>query len=291
MTGWRFPLAARTLIAMNEYLRANLAHWNELARIHPGTESYGLAAFKAGRSKLNALDYEEVGDVRGKTLLHLQCHFGLDTLSWAREGASVTGADFSGEAIAAARGIAAECGLPARFVHSTIENLPANLDGQFDIVYTGRGALCWLPDIRRWAEVIAQFLRPGGFLYVQDTHPFLFMYDERPGEGEPRLLYSYFHRDEPDRFEAPVSYADPNAKLQHTTEYIWTHPLGEIVGALADNGLCIQFLREFPYIYHNFFTFMERDAAGWWRLPGPQFMPLMFSLRATRPASARDLRT
>ncbi|HLZ72855.1 MAG TPA: class I SAM-dependent methyltransferase [Dehalococcoidia bacterium] len=241
---------------MNEYTRANLAHWDELARIHPGTERYGLAAFKAGASKLNALDRAEVGDVRGKTLLHLQCHFGLDTLSWAREDATVTGADFSGEAIAAARAIAAECGLPAHFVHSTIDELPASLDGQFDIVYTGRGALCWLPDIRRWAAAAAHFLRPGGVLYVQDTHPYLFMYDERPGDTEPRLLYSYFHSEKPDRFEAPASYADPNAKLEHTTEYIWSHPLGEMIDALIGNGLQIQFLHEFPYTYHNFFTFM-----------------------------------
>ncbi len=267
---------------MNEYLQANLAHWDELARIHPGVEGYGLAAFKAGKSKLNALDYAELGDVRGKTLLHLQCHFGLDTLSWAREGAVVTGADFSGEAIATARHIAAECGLPARFVQSMIDELPEHLDGQFDVLYTGRGALCWLPDIRRWGAVVAHFLRPGGVFYVQDTHPYLFMYDEVPGVAEPRLLYSYFHRDVPDRFEAPASYADPNAKLEHTTEYVWTHPLGEIVGALADNGLRIEFLHEFPYTYHNFFTCMERDAEGWWRLPGPQYLPLMFSLRATR---------
>lgn len=229
---------------MDEYLRANLAHWDELARIHPGVEAYGLAAFKAGKSKLNALDHAEVGDVRGKSLLHLQCHFGLDTLSWAREGAEVTGADFSGEAIAAARAIAAECGLPARFVQSTIYGLPEHLDGQFDVIYTGRGALCWLPDLRRWGEVVAHFLRPGGVFYVQDTHPYLFMYDERSGDTEPRLLYSYFHRAEPDRFDAPASYADPNAKLENTAEYIWTHPLGEIVATLADNGLRIEFLHE-----------------------------------------------
>ncbi|HZQ36844.1 MAG TPA: SAM-dependent methyltransferase, partial [Dehalococcoidia bacterium] len=98
-------------------------------------------------------------------------------------------------------------------------------------------------------------------------------------------LYSYFHRAEPDRFDAPASYADPNAKLENTAEYIWNHPLGEIVDALAGNGLRIEFLHEFPYTYHNFFTVMEQDeqdAEGWWRLPGPQYMPLMFSLRATR---------
>ncbi len=268
---------------MNEFIRANLAHWDELARIHPGIEAYGLAAFRAGQSKLNALDRAEVGNVQGKTLLHLQCHFGLDTLSWAREGASITGADFSGAAIAAARTIAAECGLPARFVQSTIDDLPANLAGTFDVVYTGRGALCWLPDIRRWAAVVAHFLRPGGSFYVQDAHPLLYMYGEQPGDTEPRLTYSYFHRDEPYRFEVTASYADPNAKLLHTTEYAWNHPLGEIIDALIDNGLQIQFLHEFPYCYHNYFTFMERDAEGWWRLPGPQHMPLMFSLRATRP--------
>jgi SAM-dependent methyltransferase len=167
-------------------------------------------------------------------------------------------------------------------VQSTLDELPEHLAGQFDIVYTGRGALHWLPDIRRWGAVVAHFLRPGGIVYAQDTHPVLYMYDERPGEREPRLLYSYFHRVDPDRFEAQASYADPNAKLKNTTEYLWNHPLGEIVGALTENGLRIEFLHEFPYTYHNFFTFMERDAEGWWRLPGPQYLPLMFSLRATR---------
>src|SRR5438874_1743175 len=147
---------------MDEYRKSNLQLWNEWTSIHEKSEFYHLEAFKAGKSSLSDLEIKELGDVAGKSLLHLQCHFGKDTLSWARLGANVTGADFSDRAIALARSLSSELNISATFVRSDIYDLRRALSGEFDIVYTGGGALNWLPDMGRWAQVAAHFLRPGG---------------------------------------------------------------------------------------------------------------------------------
>ena len=156
---------------MDERLKANLDAWNQMARIHAGSREYRLAEFKAGQNVLKPIELREVGDVRGKSLLHMQCHFGLDTMSWARMGANVTGVDFSDEAIKLARSISAELKIPARFVQSNIYDAPDAVHEQFDIVFTSYGALCWLPDITRWAQVAASFVKPGGFFYMAEFHP------------------------------------------------------------------------------------------------------------------------
>ena len=149
---------------MNEYFEANRRHWDEVVPIHMRSALYDVDSFKAGTSKLKPVEREELRDVRGKTMLHLQCHFGLDTLSWGREGAVVTGVDFSEPAIDAARELAAETGIEARFILSEVYSLPDRLSEEFDIVFTSYGAICWLPDISRWAGVVARFLNPGGTL-------------------------------------------------------------------------------------------------------------------------------
>jgi SAM-dependent methyltransferase len=269
---------------MNPYTEANRARWNEMAALHPSSPLYRVDEFKAGANKLTWLDREEVGDVAGKSLLHLQCHFGLDTLSWARLGAEVTGFDFSETAIAAARSLAVEVGLPARFVLSTYDNLTRDLQGEFDYIYMSRGALCWLPDLAPLMAVVAHFLKPGGVYYVADTHPVLYALDDTPGATEPRFLYSYFHRDEPDRFEVETSYADPNARLEHATEYVWNHSIAEMVNAVQGAGLRLDFLHEFPFTYHPIVPNMVQDSRGDWRLSSPfdGNVPLMFSLRARR---------
>jgi len=147
---------------MREYFEANRRHWDEVVPIHVASDLYDVTAFKVGKSRLKPVEREELTDVRGKTLLHLQCHFGLDTLSWAREGAIVTGVDFSLPAIEAARSLAAECRLEARFIPSDIYSLSDKLSEEFDIVFTSYGAICWLPDISRWAQVVERFVRQGG---------------------------------------------------------------------------------------------------------------------------------
>src|SRR3954453_8227745 len=163
---------------MDNRIAANRRLWNEWARINQESDFYDMAGFRAGQTSLKPLELEEVGDVAGKSLLHLQCHFGKDTMSWARLGATVTGADFSDQAIALAQSLATELGLPARFVLSDLYNLPNALEGEFDIVYTTYGALGWLPDMDAWGRAASHFVKPGGFFYVADFHPFLMVYDD-----------------------------------------------------------------------------------------------------------------
>ena len=230
-----------------EGMQVNLEHWNELVPIHAGSEFYDVAGFKSGRSTLMPIEVEEVGDVAGKSLLHLQCHFGLDTMSWARLGAEVTGVDFSDKAIALARSLSTELGIDARFVHSNVYDLPQYLDGQFDVVFTSYGALIWLPDLAGWARVISHFLKPGGIFYVVDGHPFAYVFDD---EAADRLdvRYPYFHSDQPLRFEpdGSGSYADETAVVTTSTRE-WVHSLGDIMNSLISAGLEIEFLHEFPF--------------------------------------------
>lgn len=273
---------------MNQFTEANRARWDELAALHSGSSFYRTEEFKAGRSKLRSVDLDEVGAVRGKRLLHLQCHFGLDTLSWAREGAIVTGFDFSAAAIEEARKLAAETGIAARFVRSTYDRLVDDLAGeQFDIVYLSYGVLCWLPDLAPVMRVVAALLKPGGAFHLIDGHPLVFALDDDQPSPETRslkLLVSYFHEDEPHHGDAPGSYADLDAKLEHTATYEWNHPISEIVNAVIDAGLRLAFLHEFPYTFYPALPSMAEGADGWSRLPAPLdgMLPLMYSLKAVR---------
>lgn len=266
---------------MDEYLDNNRSLWDGWTRLHAPSKLYDLEGFKAGNSTLKPLEIEEVGDVAGKSLLHLQCHFGQDTLSWARRGARVTGADFSGEAIRLARSLAADLQLPADFVCSNLYDLPTALPGaQFDIVFTSYGVLSWLPDLDAWAGVAAHFLKPGGFFYVAEFHPFLFMLDD---DGRT-LAYPYFRANAPVKLRATGSYAAPDAKWFTHTEYNWPHSLGEIVSAVTRAGLRLDFLHEFDYAWHAAaFSELEEFEPGKGRLKNwPINPPLMFSLRARR---------
>lgn len=270
---------------MNEYMQANRARWNELARLHAEdrTGFYRVQEFKQGKNKLYPFEIAEMGDVTGKTMLHLQCHFGLDTLSWARRGAIVTGIDFSDSAIELARSLAAELGITATFVCANVYDLPDALTGAFDIVYTSRGVLGWLPDLARWAKVIGHFLKPGGMFYITEAHPFAWVFDDRPGVTELCVGYPYFPRSEPIKTDAPGSYADPNAAVTHTVEYFWPHSMSEILNALIGAGLRIEFLHEFPFVAWKMLPFMEEDSDGLCRLTGQgSDLPLSFSLKATK---------
>lgn len=268
---------------MNDEMAANQALWNEWTAIHETSEFYDLDSFKAGGIRLRDYEIEEVGDVRGKRLLHLQCHFGIDTLSWARLGALPTGVDYSERAVALARSLADELGLDARFVLSNVYDLPGALEGSFDIVYTSRGVIGWLPDLRRWAEVIAHFLEPAGVFYVTEGHPVQWALDDKAGVGEIRVKYPYFERAEPLSFQTEGSYADPTAHVEQPVEYSWVHSMGEIVTALADAGLRIEFLHEFPFVEWPVSYLEERDDGRWWLPKSVEGeLPLFFSLRATK---------
>ena len=251
---------------MEEYLKKNLDMWNDWAPLHTESEFYDVEGFKNGRSTLDSIELEEVGDVTGKSLLHLQCHFGLDTLSWARLGARVTGIDFSDKAIDIALSLSKELGIEADFICSSVYDLRNNLDGKFDIVYTSAGVLCWLPDLKRWAEIIYHYLKPGSFFYILESHPFSHVFDDSKDVTELKVEHSYFHSPEPTKWEIEGSYAGAQTDRQHAS-YEWTHSMGDIINSLIASGLKIEFLHEFPVLFFKWFPFMEEDEEGRWRLP------------------------
>ncbi|MGY5128195.1 class I SAM-dependent methyltransferase [Streptomyces nigrescens] len=266
------------------YIRENHEMWQRWTPLKAASAQYDLAGFRAGGSRMRALECAEVGEVRGRSLLHLQCHVGLDTLSWARLGAQVTGVDFCAEGVATARSLAADVAPSAVFVEADALGLPSRLDGTFDIVYTSHGVLGWLPDLYRWAEVAAHFTAPGGFVYVFESHPAAWMLDNKVDRPELRLRYSYFGEAEPLAFEYRSPIAVPEAELPGW-EYAWGHSLGEVVSALAAAGLRVEFLHEWPFVGWRMVPFMTQDQDGWWRLPeGLPSLPLSFSLRAGKPS-------
>ena len=268
-----------------EALRVNQQLWDEWTRIHETSSFYDLEGFRRGGIRLRPYEVEEIGDVAGRDLLHLQCHFGIDTLSWARLGARVTGTDFSPAAIELATRLAGELELDARFVRSDLYDLPNVLEGEFDLVYTSRGVLGWLPDISRWARVVSHFLKPGGTFYVTEIHPVAQAFEnEGVAPGELRLQYPYWEHPEPLAFVVEGSYADRSATVSTPTEYGWDHGLGEIVTALIEAGLRIESLREFPWVAWQL-DFLAQDGDHSWRLPPdvPGELPLSFSLLAMKP--------
>ena len=264
---------------MDERLKANLDAWNQMAVIHAASRGYRLAEFKAGENVLKPIELREVDDVRGKSMLHLQCHFGLDTMSWARLGANVTGLDFSDQAIALARSISAELKIPARFLQSNIYDAPDALHEQFDIVFTSYGALCWLPDLTRWAQIAAHFVKPGGFFYIAEFHPLTQMSDNRAGTTKLEFEISYFHtamREDP----PGPDYSDQSKIVSGTHQ--WMYRLGDVVSALAATGLRIEFLHEFAGCIYPHFPFMKRGDDGQWHIEGDP-IPTIFSIKATKP--------
>lgn len=266
-----------------DWHQANRAHWDERVPLHVASDFYDLDAFRAGKDALRDFERAEVGDVTGRSLLHLQCHIGVDTLSWARHGASrVVGLDFSEPAVDVARDLAAELGLTAdraAFVASDVYDArEAVPDPSYDIVYTGVGALCWLPDIRRWAETVAALLSPGGFLYLAEFHPLTDILDDETGS---RVINDYFTRDAWIN-ELSGTYADLDAATSNNRSVEWQHPLGEVVSALAAAGLRIEFLHEHDVsLFPRFDSFEVRD--GYHRFPADRpRIPLMYSLKASK---------
>ena len=236
------------------YIESNRELWDEWTRLHVDTESEyqpRIDCLKSGGVPLDEVDRTEVGEVIGKTLLHLQCHFGIESLAWTRLGARVTGVDFSPEAVMRARGFSTETGLPAEFVCSDVYELPSVLDRTFDVVYNSGGILVWLPDLFRWAQVVASFLKPGGVFYLRDGHPTRrVVFPLRRGEDGQVGYYRYFSSN-PVRIVEHGSYAQANTEQSHAAFY-WVHGLGEVVSALCAAGLRIEYLHEFPRVYEDY---------------------------------------
>jgi SAM-dependent methyltransferase len=264
-------------------MRANRDRWDELVAIHARSAFYDVAGFKAGKTSLRPIELEELGDVAGKSLLHLQCHFGLDSLSWARRGARVTGVDYSENAIALARSLNQELRLGAEFLCSNVYDLPDRLDGSFDVVFTLYGVICWLPDLRRWGQLVARYLKPGGTFYMVEIHPTGLLFDDRKGVKELRVGYSYFPTPEPLQWESEGTYADRNAVVRHKTSHVWTYTMADILNALIGVGLRIEFVHEFPYCVCALLPCMDQHEDGWWHLQGQTHsLPFLFSVKATK---------
>ena len=265
---------------MDPHLSMNRDLWDEWTAIHETSAFYDLASFRAGGIRLADYELDDIGDVDGRTILHLQCHFGIDTLSFARLGAEVTGADFSPKAIDLATRLADDLGLPARFVESDLYRLPEHLEGEFDIVYTSRGVLAWLPDIRRWAQVVAHFVKPGGIFYITEAHPVAWALSDDP---PPRVAFPYWERPDPLVFPVEGSYADPGAGVATPLEHSWNHAMSEIVQALIDAGLTIERFREYPWCDWDL-GFCVRREDGRWYLPEDieGELPLFYAIRARK---------
>jgi SAM-dependent methyltransferase len=268
---------------MDEYIRTNRDLWDRLAKIHHDSEFYDVESFLKGKQTLDPVEMEELPDVAGKQLLHLMCHFGLDTLSLARLGAQVTGVDFSSEAIDLARSLAKTTGIDATFVCSDVYNAPKHLKKKFDAVFTSGGVLTWLPDLKKWASVITALLKPGGFFYIREFHPFASIFDDEEATGLS-VRYPYFQGREPLMFESEGSYASGDLKTGLMKAYEWNHPISRIVNVLIEQGLNIRYLHEFPFTSYKALPFMVEDEKGRWILPEfANSVPLMFSLMAVKP--------
>ena len=262
---------------MNQFIEANRHAWDIRLEAHKNSDFYDVEGWKQGKSSLTDIELRELGDVSGKKLLHLQCHFGQDTLSWARLGAKVTGCDFSTESIAYARQLAHEAGLKARFVCCNVYDLPQHLKGKYDIVFTSFGVIGWLPDLEPWAAVIAHFLKKGGVFYLAEFHPVVWMLDDKM----EFIKYAY-HNDGVIESEMTGTYADRYADLKYK-EYGWNHSLGEVLNALLRHGLQLEFFNEYPYSPFDCFDKTVRGADGNYRIQGLEGkIPMVYSLRAVK---------
>ncbi len=269
-----------------KYYDANKELWDELARLHYSMENedYSVKSFLEGLSTLKSYELKEMGNVKGKSLLHLQCHFGLDTLSWAREGAIVTGIDISSEGIRLAKLLANQAKLEARFIKSNFYNLPKILSEEFDIVYTSIGVLCWLNDLNEWAKIITHFIKPDGFFYIAEIHPFSMIFDNETKDIKNLQVYrNYFHDPKPMEFYADGSYASDEIKFEPKKEYEWAHSMSDIINSLIEAGLRIEFLNEYPFTVWKQFSFVEREPDGFFRLRNQKAeIPLLFTLKAVK---------
>ena len=254
-----------------DYKRINKAAWDNRTGTHVKSKFYDVEGFKAGQSSLNQLELSLLGEVSGKSLLHLQCHFGLDSLSLARLGAKVTGVDLSEAAIDQARSLNQTLNLDAEFVCADVYDFGRESNESFDLVYTSYGVLCWLPDLTEWAELIAKALKPGGEFHLVEFHPVADVFMGYPYFGDGEALV-----------EQEGTYTE-NCDGTESTVVTWGHSLGEIITALVAAGLKLDFLHEFDASPYDCFTHAEQGADGLFRVKHKeQAIPLVFSLKATK---------
>jgi SAM-dependent methyltransferase len=271
----------------DRYLAENLANWDERAAAHAASPEYDVAAFAnpGHLSKVVRFDLPRLGDISGLRGVHLQCHIGTDTVSLARLGAHMTGLDFSGASLTEAARIAELAGVDVDFVQSDVHDAVQALGAErFDLVFTGIGALCWVPQIRPWARLVHDLLVPGGRLFVREGHPYLWSLDERVTDGAPCVGYSYFETTEPITDVDEGSYVSTEQPFANTVSHSWNHGLGEIVSALLEVGMQITMLEEHDSVHWEALPgrMTEGDDGEWRLTDGTPRIPLTYTLQAVR---------
>ncbi len=269
---------------MTDAIAMNRRNWDERAAIHARDSNgdYMLDRFRAGEDALHEIEAAELGDVSGKRVLHLQCHIGRDTLCLARRGATVTGLDFSSTALNVARRLSDETGLRADFIEGTVDQAPDLVPGPFDLVFITWGTICWLPDVRKWAKIIASVLAPGGEVYFADAHPTFSVLEEYDG----RLVPTFDFQTPPDRplqFTDATTYTGDPTIMTHQSTQQWIHSLSAVLGGLIDAGLTITMFREHEVLPWRGLPILVPASERMWRLPdGAPRVPLSYSVRAKK---------
>ena len=259
------------------YLAINQKLWNDKVDHHVNSEFYNMAGFINGQSSLKFVETELLGAVAGKNILHLQCHFGQDSISMARMGAKVTGVDFSDKAIAQAKKLAQKLDVTTQFVCCDVYDSPQHLNKKFDLVFTSYGTIGWLPDVKKWADVISHFLKPGGHLVFVEFHPVVWMMDEQFNT----ITHNYFN-DAPIVERTEGTYADKDADLKNES-ISWNHGLAEVVQALLDAGLNVTHLKEYDFSPYPCFDNIVETKPGQWQVKGKEGkLPMLYSLVATK---------
>lgn len=261
----------------NDYFEANKNLWNQRTAVHKDSTFYNLAGFRNGETVLTPIELNELKNVSGKTMLHLQCHFGMDSLDWARRGADVTGVDLSDTAISEAKKLNDELKLNAKFICSNVYDLRDHLDEKFDIVFTSYGTIGWLPDLDKWADIVAHYLKPGGLFYMAEFHPVLWMFDD----DFTHIKYHYDNR-EIIVTENEGTYTDRSAAITGK-EYSWNHSISEVLNALIKSGLKIENFNEHMYSPYPCFKNMTELKKDNWHIKGmEEKLPMVYSITAVK---------
>ena len=260
-----------------EKFETNRNTWNSKVAVHAESNFYNLVNFKKGKSSLNKYELDALGDVSKKSILHLQCHFGQETLSFSRMGAKCTGVDISDEGIKLAKQLNTELKLDAQFICCNVLDTSKYVSEKFDIVFTSYGTIGWLPDLKPWAEMISERLKPGGFFYIVEFHPIAWMFDYTV--SPPEMKYGYQQK-KAIYEEYQGTYADKNSKII-SKEYGWNHSLGEVITSLSEAGLQIEYLKEHDASPYDIFPELVKNLGGMFELPNKLY-PLIFEVKAVR---------
>lgn len=260
----------------------NKKRWNELVEIHYKSKFYDVPGFLEGKTMLDEIELTGLGYVKGKKVLHLQCHFGLTTLSIARLGAEVTGVDFCENAIDKARQLSAQTGIKANFVCSNVIELDGKLDDHFDIVFTSYGILCWLPDLTKWAYNISKHLKDGGKFFIAEYHPFMCVFSDQSTKESMMPEFPYFRSEQPFCFDANSTYTDGEYSIEYNKTYEWPHSLADVIQSLINTGFKIKEFKEYPYCNFQFLKNSINHDGKWWIEGLEDKVPAMFSIVATK---------